>query len=77
MIPRAATTKKARAFRLGPVGRLPALLFLVLFFCFIIYPYTIIGIMVDVKMTTTTAIIVGFDTTAKIVYIIVKSYLGE
>lgn len=33
--------------------------------------------MVDVKMATTTAIIMGFNTTTKIVYIIIKSYLGE
>ena len=50
---------------------------LVLFLFFVVYPYTIIGIVIDMEVATATAFIVCFDTTTEIVYVIVKSYLCE
>ena len=77
VISRAATTKRPGPSGSDRWGGCPPSLFLVLFFCFIVYPYAIIGVMIDVEMATTITVKMGFDTTAKIVYIIVKSYLGE
>ena len=50
---------------------------LVPLFFFVVYPYTIIGIVVDVEVATTTAFIVCLDTTTEIIYVIIKSYLRE